>query len=87
MSDLRDADQVMGVMQHYRTRDGRVLKLRRPRAHTLADELCPPRRPIEPVTGGWREVFEIIAGVLVMGGIYVAFIAWVAIASASTVTP
>lgn len=87
MSPLRDGDQV-GVMQHYRYADGsRRLRMRRPRAHTLSDELVPPRRPVEPVKGGWREFFEVIAGILVLGSLYIGFLAWIAIASASTVTP
>jgi hypothetical protein len=82
-----DADQVLGYLQHYSSREGRVLKMRRPREHSLADELCPPRKPIEPINGGWRDAFEMVASFVVIGGIYVAFIAWIAIASASQVAP
>lgn len=79
----------VGTMQHYVTREGRTLKMarRRDTAHRLSDELVPPRMPIEPVRFGWHDAIELVASFVVIGLIYLGFIVWVAIASASTVTP
>lgn len=54
-------------------------------AHSYAAELYPPRPPIEPVVGGWREVREIVAGIVVMLLICAAFWTWMAIAAAAQV--
>ena len=56
-----------------RLRDaGRVL------AHDYAAELPPPRPTIEPVIGGWREVREIVAGVVIFGALFlgIPFLLW-----------
>ena len=54
---------------------GRVL------AHDYAAELPPPRPTIiEPVIGGWREVREILAGLVVFGALFIGipFLLWLA---------
>jgi hypothetical protein len=53
---------------------GRVL------AHSLADELPPPRPTIERVVGGWREVGEIVAGMVIFGALFIGipFLLWLA---------
>ena len=80
-------EQKIGHLQRHHSKRGTVIRYHRPRAHTLSDELVPPRRPIEPVRFGWRDTFNLIASFLVIGGIYVAFLAWLAIAAASQVKP
>lgn len=79
----RDADRVLGHMQHYRTREGRVIRLARyapapvelppPYRHTLRDHL--------------RDVVTILAPYAVAAIWLVAFWLYFAIASASQVPP
>ena len=38
-------------------------------AHSLTDELYPPRQPIEPVTFNRRDLIEIVVGVPVLGAL------------------
>jgi hypothetical protein len=52
-------------------------------AHSLTDELYPPRQPIEPIIGGWREVREIVGGFVLLILIGVAFWLWMSIDAAS----
>ena len=64
---LRDADRVVGRIRNDGGWD------RRYRIH---------REPIEPVrVDPMREVVEILLGVIVIGGLFVGILAWVAIAS------
>ena len=64
---------------------GRVIRPSRTLAHNLSDELPPPRPTIEPVVGGWKEVREIVAGIVVAALIGIAFWLWMAIGAASLV--
>lgn len=70
--NLHDADEVVGYIP--------------PRAHSLRDELYEPRKPIEPIVGGSREVREVVAGMAVLLLLGVAFWLLFAIAVASQVT-
>lgn len=82
MNALRDADKVLGHLQRHRSKDGTVLRFhdRRPRDVRVADELCPP--PQQPES--W---VNFVVSFLTIGLIYIAFISWFALASASTVAP
>lgn len=73
-----------GSLQRFHTRRGPELRYVKSQAHRLSDELVPPRRPIEPVETSW---LELLASFAVIGGIYLAFIVWMAVASVSTVAP
>lgn len=47
-------------------------------AHSYRDELPPARPQIEPIIGGWREVREILAGLVIFGALFlgVPFLLW-----------
>ena len=64
---------------------GAIIRPRTSLAHSLADEVHPPRPVIEPVIGGWREVREIVAGFVVLALVGAAFWLWMAIGAASQV--
>jgi hypothetical protein len=47
-------------------------------AHSLTDELYPPRQPIEPVTFNRRDLIEIVVGVPALGALLfgIPFLIW-----------
>ena len=49
-------------------------------AHSYRDEIPAPRRPIEPIITGWREVGEILLGVAVLATLLlgIPFLLWLA---------